>query len=220
MKDYILFQSWVPRNQAEYFLSLFCTFMLGVMIEAWTSFQKVIETRYLNGPSSQSSSNQPTTISASNPGGAIVATRRRSSSQTIGEEKERGGDGGSSGGGSGGGNTDGKCQIRVGGVGSGVGRNVGGGVERPKSGIGKWAGTLKEWWNALVFPSRRRALARGGIRIVTAVLAYLLMLIIMNFNAGLFFAAILGLGFGSAIFGGIPAALTAPATTANEWQKC
>ncbi|KAJ3102378.1 hypothetical protein HDU97_000585 [Phlyctochytrium planicorne] len=47
-----------------------------------------------------------------------------------------------------------------------------------------------------------RSAARGGMRIVSAALGYLLMLIVMTFNLGLFFSVVLGLGLGSALFGG------------------
>lgn len=45
------------------------------------------------------------------------------------------------------------------------------------------------------------ALLRGITRIIGAAWSYLLMLIAMTFNVGLFFAVILGLGCGSATFG-------------------
>ncbi|KAJ3213142.1 hypothetical protein HDU67_003229 [Dinochytrium kinnereticum] len=47
-----------------------------------------------------------------------------------------------------------------------------------------------------------RGFYRGGMRIVGAALAYVLMLIVMTFNLGLFFAVVVGLGIGSSLFGG------------------
>ena len=44
-------------------------------------------------------------------------------------------------------------------------------------------------------------LFRMGIRIIGAAWSYLLMLIVMSFNVGLFISVILGLGLGSALFG-------------------
>ena len=47
----------------------------------------------------------------------------------------------------------------------------------------------------------KNAVIRGGTRFFAAAWTYLLMLISMTFNIGLFFAVIMGLGFGSAVFG-------------------
>lgn len=43
---------------------------------------------------------------------------------------------------------------------------------------------------------------RGTTRIVIATVAYLLMLVVMTYNVGLCVATVLGLGLGSAVFGG------------------
>jgi hypothetical protein len=45
------------------------------------------------------------------------------------------------------------------------------------------------------------ALCRMSIRVIGAGWSYMLMLVAMTFNAGLFMSVILGLGVGSAIFG-------------------
>ena len=42
---------------------------------------------------------------------------------------------------------------------------------------------------------------RIAVRVIGACWSYLLMLIVMTFNIGLFLAVIFGLGFGSAVFG-------------------
>ncbi|KAJ3300741.1 hypothetical protein HK104_006039 [Borealophlyctis nickersoniae] len=47
------------------------------------------------------------------------------------------------------------------------------------------------------------AVTRGLIRMWVAFLAYILMLVVMTYNVGLFFAAIVGLGAGAAVFGGV-----------------
>ncbi|KAJ3043520.1 hypothetical protein HDV00_004909 [Rhizophlyctis rosea] len=47
------------------------------------------------------------------------------------------------------------------------------------------------------------ALIRGCSRLISATIAYLMMLVVMTYNVGLFFATVVGLGVGSAAFGEI-----------------
>ncbi|KAJ3116964.1 hypothetical protein HDU96_008254 [Phlyctochytrium bullatum] len=60
-----------------------------------------------------------------------------------------------------------------------------------------------------------RSLVRGGMRMVTAFLAYILMLLAMTYNAGIFAAVIIGLGLGSMLFGGYEHPYTATSTGKN-----
>ncbi|KAJ3171741.1 hypothetical protein HK101_011244 [Irineochytrium annulatum] len=70
------------------------------------------------------------------------------------------------------------------------------------------------------------AVVRGLMRTVSAIIAYLLMLIVMSYNIGLFFAVVLGLGTGSAIFGGKLLILAKGAASARggnvegDWELC
>ncbi|KAJ3271542.1 hypothetical protein HK104_004680, partial [Borealophlyctis nickersoniae] len=58
--------------------------------------------------------------------------------------------------------------------------------------------TLPSWSHTII-----AGILRGLVRIWMASLAYILMLIVMTYNVGLFFAAVVGLGVGAAVFGGV-----------------
>ncbi|KAJ3164875.1 hypothetical protein HK101_000348 [Irineochytrium annulatum] len=72
-----------------------------------------------------------------------------------------------------------------------------------------WA--LNDWSRRPRVSNVVRATVRGSGRAVSALFAYILMLIVMSFNVGLIFAVVIGLGVGSALFG-------APSTHSSSAQ--